>query len=488
MRSIRELVIVGGGSAGWMAAAALLKESHVKITLIDKEVPTPLGVGEATLLSFERFMRENCGFDPNEFLTELDAGLKAGILFKDWGYTGNEIWLPFYFLNYPFIPEEDPPIAMVDAWSNAKNIDFKKLEVLYQCSMSNIIDRNQLGGGYAVHIDCIKLIEYIKNKISNNITFINSEVKQIKRHRNGNLSSLILENGEKVKGDIFLDCTGLKSILKDEHDRVDLSKRLYVNTAVACPISYIMKKEEFKPYTTTTAVDHGWIWNTPLQSRIGSGLVFNRDITTIDQAKEYFCNFWDNRITPDELRVIDWTPYYDRNQWYRNVVSIGLSAGFIEPLESTGLGLIIESIVTLSKLLNDGFCNQYDVDYFNNRMVFSYEQCIDYVNSHYSKSDINSPFWEYVRDNYKMSQAQEVYLKDMSSDNKTIMPGGKGFIFGVGNWVHWLIQAGYDINPKSWISHDKIEDSLQYLIDCENRKIEIGKDLIDHNEFCNTFL
>ena len=235
-------------------------------------------------------------------------------------------------------------------------------------------------------------------------------------------------------------------------------------------------------------MDHGWIWDTPLKSRIGTGLVFNRNITPVDEAKEYFCNFWNNRITPDELRVIDWTPYYDKNQWHGNVVSIGLSAGFIEPLESTGLGLIIESIKTLTKLLNDGYCNQYDIDYFNNRMVFSYEQCIDYVNSHYSKSDIKSPFWKYVRENYKMSQTQEVCLSEMSSENKTLMPGGKGFIFGVGNWIHWLIQAGYHLEPRPWIAHDKMEESLNHLVACEDRKIEIGKDLIGHNEFCNRFL
>ncbi len=479
------IVIVGGGSAGWMAAASMLKQvPHAEITLIDKEVPVPLGVGEATLLSFERFMIDDCGFDPKEYRKELDVGLKAGILFKDWGHVGNEIWLPFYFLNYPFIPEEDPPVAMVDAWSNSKNVDFKKLEVLYQCSMSNIIDKQQLGGGYALHIDCIKLIEYIRNKISNYITFINSEVKKIKTHRNGNISSLILENGERVKGDLFIDCTGFKSILKTEGDRVDISDRLYVDTAVAGPIQYEDKEDEFKPYTTTTAVDHGWIWNTPLQSRIGTGLVFNRTITPVDEAKEYFCKFWNNRTTPDKLRVIDWTPYYDKNQWNKNVVSIGLSAGFIEPLESTGLGLIIEGIKSLTKLLGDGFYGQHDIDYFNNRMVLAYEQCIDYVNCHYSKSNIESPFWDYVRKNFVMSKSQEFCIKELSSDNKTIMPGGKGFIFGNSNWVHWLIQAGYDINPKTWIAHDKIEESLQHLIWCEDRKIELGKDLIKHYEFC----
>ena len=476
---VKDIVIVGGGSSGWMAAAAISRCNDVNVTLVDKEVPTPLGVGEATLLSFEKFMVEQCGFNPNEFLRELDAGLKAGILFKDWGHKGNEIWLPFYWLNYPF---SDPPVSMVDAWSTSQDIDFKKLEVLYQCSMDNIIDRTQIGEGYAVHIDCIKLINYIKEKISDRITYVNSSVKDI----SGNI--LDLENGDQIYADLFIDCTGFKSILKRKRDRVNLSDRLYVDTAVAGPIEYEDKHNEFRPYTTTTAVYDGWIWNTPLQSRIGTGLVFNRNITSIDQAKEYFCSFWDQRTTPDKLKVIDWTPYYDTNQWDGNVVSIGLSAGFIEPLESTGLGLIIEGIKTLSKLLNDGFCNQYDINYYNNHMALAYEQCVDYVNSHYSKSNINSPFWDYVRDNYKMSEAQEVFLDEMSSENKTIMPGGKGFIFGVGNWIHWLIQAGYPLEPRSWMQHDKMDESLNHLIQCEDKKIELGTDLLNHNEFADRFL
>ena len=476
---VKDIVIVGGGSSGWMAAAAISRCNDVNVTLVDKEVPTPLGVGEATLLSFEKFMVEQCGFNPNEFLRELDAGLKAGILFKDWGHKGNEIWLPFYWLNYPF---SDPPVSMVDAWSTSQDIDFKKLEVLYQCSMDNIIDRTQIGEGYAVHIDCIKLINYIKEKISDRITYVNSSVKDI----SGNI--LDLENGNQIYADLFIDCTGFKSILKRKRDRVNLSDRLYVDTAVAGPIEYEDKHNEFRPYTTTTAVYDGWIWNTPLQSRIGTGLVFNRNITSIDQAKEYFCSFWDQRTTPDKLKVIDWTPYYDTNQWDGNVVSIGLSAGFIEPLESTGLGLIIEGIKTLSKLLNDGFCNQYDINYYNNHMALAYEQCVDYVNSHYSKSNINSPFWDYVRDNYKMSEAQEVFLDEMSSENKTIMPGGKGFIFGVGNWIHWLIQAGYPLEPRSWMQHDKMDESLNHLIQCEDKKIKLGTDLLNHNEFADRFL
>ena len=483
------IIIVGGGTAGWLTAAACKHElRHADITLIDKEVSDPVAVGEATLQGFEKFLKEKCGFNPREYITELDVGLKGGILFPDWGFKGSKIWHPFYFFNYPFFSPDNTEIPMVDAWSHCQDIDFKKLTVLWQTSMENYVDRTQIENAYALHVDCLKLTKFIRKKILNDITFINSEVKDIKRDLDGNITSLMLANGGKVQGDLFIDCTGFKGLLRDDKDRVDLTDRLYVDTALAGHIPYRNRPKEFKPYVTCPAVNSGWIWDIPLQSRVGSGLVFNRNITPPEEAASEFCKYWNNRVTPDDLKLIDWTPYYEKTQWKGNVISIGLSAGFIEPLESTGLGLIIEAIKTLSKLLNDGYCSQYDRDYFNTRMISSYEQCIDYVNSHYSASDIDSPFWNYVRKNYKMSEAQETYLKEMASENQTIMPGGKGFIFGVGNWVHWLVQAGYPLEPRSWMAHETMESSLNHLIDCEDRKLELGNDLITHNRFCEMFL
>ena len=445
---VRNVVIVGGGSAGWMTAACLAHESHVNVTLVDKEVPTPLGVGEATLLSFEKFMNQNCGFNSNEFLAELDAGLKAGILFKDWGYKGNEIWLPFYWLNYPF---SDPPVSMVDAWSTSQDIDFKKLEVLYQCSMDNIIDRTQIGQGYAVHIDCIKLVKYIKEKISDRITYVNSSVKDL----SGN--TLYLENGDQIDADLFIDCTGFKSILKRKRDRVNLSDRLYVDTAVAGPIEYEDKHNEFRPYTTTTAVYDGWIWNTPLQSRIGTGLVFNRNITSVDQAKEYFCSFWDNRTTPDKLKVIDWTPYYDTNQWDGKVVSIGLSAGFIEPLESTGLALMIRGVEYLEEsIYGCSYNSKVDPPFYHTKMRASFETAVDYVSMHYSYAERKGKFWDFVRSKYRKTPSQIFFEEEIQNPHKqTVQTGRVGSFFDGTNWQVWLLQLMTDkINPKEYWKKD----------------------------------
>ncbi len=487
------IVIVGGGTSGWLSAAACLNEiPHAEVTLIDKQISDPVAVGEATLLGFEKFLKNHCGFDPREYILELDVGMKGGILFPDWGYKGSKVWHPFYFFNYPFLSPIEMPIPMVDAWSHAQHIELQRLSVLYQVSMANLVDRTQLENAYALHVDCLKLVKFIRKKILNDITFINSEVKEIKSDLNGNISSLILENSGKISGDIFVDCTGFKSILRDQQDRVDLSDRLYVDTALAGHIRYRNRPQEFKPYVSCPAVDNGWIWEIPLKSRIGSGIVFNRNITTPDEAAQEFCSHWNNRVSPDDLKLIDWTPYYEKKQWRGNVVSIGLSAGFLEPLESTGVALIMEGVATLTRLLKSGPYTEHDVDYFNNRMKLLFEICIDFVNMHYSKSDIESPFWKYVRENYKPSNSLQFYIDNMSSQQVSNCEG-KEFIFGGANWINWMIQSGYKLTPKGYldfVDKKRLKGALDHMVVAEDKKVEFADmtGYISNHVFCDHFL
>ena len=266
------------------------------------------------------------------------------------------------------------------------------------------------------------------------------------------ISSLTLENGSVISADLYVDCTGFKSILKDNRDRVDTSDRLYVNTAVVHPVEYINKDKELLPYTTAQVVDHGWIWKTPLQSRIGTGMVFNRSITDIEDAKVYFCEHWNNRISPENVRVIDWSPYYDRNQWDKNVVSIGLSAGFIEPLESTGIELIIQGAMKLYSTIQGGYYNKQLSDHYNSLMCLQFEQCIDIVNMHYSISTKDTPFWNYVRSNYKESDTLKFYKDNMLNSNEpTMVSASDDFVFGGNNWIHWMVQLGYLLVEKDYI-------------------------------------
>ena len=187
---------------------------------------------------------------------------------------------------------------------------------------------------------------------------------------------------------------GLKVFLK-KRDRVDLQGRLFVNTAVAGHVSYLEEGDckckggtnsEKHPYVECPAVSDGWIWKIPLQTRIGSGMLFNRDITDVEDAKDAFVAYWDGRVDRDSLKIIDWTPYYDRDIWQNNVISIGLSAGFIEPLESTGVALITEGISKAVEIIKGRSFDSFDQDLYNSYMISLFETCADFVSSHYAIS------------------------------------------------------------------------------------------------------
>ena len=441
---INRVVIVGGGTAGWITATLLEKKcANVEIVLIDKEVSTPVAVGEATLLGFDTFMNVHCGFNQNEWVPETDAVPKASILFPGWGNGKvDQVWHPFYF------PLASHDVPLCDALSHTGE-DVRNYLPLYDSALRNEVDlENQQA--YSWHIDATKLVKFLERKLKQNTRLIHlqKEVVEVKHNTEGEVERLILEDNTYVDADLYVDCTGLKSILKIERDRVDLKGRLFVDTAVAGHVPYADRDTELKPYTICKVVDSGWLWDTSLQSRIGSGLVFNRSITDIDQAKEELCNYWGDRIKPDDLRVIDWSPYYDRNQWEKNVVSVGLSAGFVEPLESTGIALIIEGANQLSSYVRGRFYNQFDINSFNTYMIHLFETGIDFVSMHYDLSTRQSPFWEFVRETYQRSDQLNIYIDNMKSNTPSIINGKPG-MFGGSNWIYWMIQLGYDFIPKN---------------------------------------
>lgn len=472
------IVIVGGGTAGWLTAAACNHElRHADVTVIDKEISDPVAVGEATLLGFEKFLKEKCGFNPREYITELDVGLKGGILFPDWGFKGSKVWHPFYFFNYPFFSPNNIEIPMVDAWSHCQNLDFNKLTVLWQVSMANYVDRTQLEDAYALHVDCLKLTKFIRKKILNDITFINSEVKDIKKDLDGNITSLMLSNGGKVQGDLFIDCTGFKGLLRDDKDRVDLTDRLYVDTALAGHVPYRNRPQEFKPYVTCPAVNSGWIWDIPLQSRIGSGLVFNRNITPPEEAAEEFCKYWNNRVLPDDLKLIDWTPYYEKTQWKGNVISIGLSAGFIEPLESTGLALMIRGCEYLEECMYACVYNpHYEPDVYNVRMKVAFESAVDYITMHYTYSQREGKFWDYVRQNVKKPGMQEFMEGQINDPTQVTFQNDRtSSFFGGSNWHVWLLQLMPEVVPKQYwhsLSSDIVPRFQNYINILDNNVLD----------------
>ncbi len=435
MNVIRSICIVGGGTSAWLSAAYLSHNNpDVEVTVVDEKESKPIAVGEGTILGFSSFM-EQCGFfDTGEWFSELDATYKVGVLFPDWATENKSVWHPF-MTNVTL----DTGVSNVDAWCKNKSYDFVEYALpMYHNSMENKIDTNE-GSSYSYHIDCGKLVSYIKRR---------SRVRHI---QSGYDSS--------IKADLFIDCTGFKSILK-KNDKNDLTGRLFCDTAIATKVPYQNRSKELRPYTTCTAVDHGWIWRIPVRTRMGSGLVFNRNITPIDEAKEYFLNYWDHRISEDDLRVIDWTSSYSNNIWEGNVVSIGLSAGFIEPLESTGLALIQDGLRKLQDKISDKTWTSDDVLIYNKQMKIAFEDCIDFVSMHYSKSYKDTPFWNYVRETYVPSERIKTVENILKEELLYFRHQKPDAIFPGSNWVTWMIQLGYDVNTSIDFDSKMLEDSL----------------------------
>ena len=442
---VDNIVIVGGGTSGWLAAA-YLHNNHpdIEITVIDKEVGTPVGVGEGTLLQIGPFLSE-CGFEFSEWFPAVDATYKSAILFANWQSKDKDVWHPFYKGNRAI----DPQTNLYDLWSQAQELDFKKIVMAYYDSsvLHNSVDANNLKH-YGYHIDCSKLVQFIQQKLKNKVKLIKSDVVDI-LYNNESITNLTLKNNETISADIFVDCTGFKGILKKTNKRINLEGRLFCNTAIAGHIPYKDRDNELHPYVISEAVDHGWIWNIPVSSRIGSGLVFNRNITDIEEAKEYFVNYWDHRITKENCKVIDWTPFYNEDMWSGNIVSVGLSAGFIEPLESTGIALITSGVTQLSNAMRTQYYTNDDVDFFNLQMKIMFEDCVDFVSMHYANNNRDTKFWSYVKNTWTPSEKMSHYLNKLADPSVKIPNAGKFHsVFDGVNWAVWLIQMGFPVSSR----------------------------------------
>jgi len=443
---VKNITIVGGGTAGWLTAAYLSKQvPHLNITLVDKIVPSTVGVGEGTLLNLREFLDE-CGFPEHEWLVNSDGSYKSAILFANWMEPGKDIWHPFF--KRPTVVNQNTNMRIQDLWTQNQDLNFNKYaSALYETSINNKVDTENLAS-YAYHVDCGKLVNYVHKKLQNKITFIQSDVINVNRDKHI-ITSLELENGANLKSDLFVDCTGWRNILGKPNQRVDFDQ-LFCNAAIAGHVPYNDRDAELNPYVISEAVDHGWIWNIPVATRIGSGLVFNKDVTDIEEAKRYFCEYWDNRISPDELKVLDWSPYYYKDMWDGNRVSIGLSSGFIEPLESTGVAMITAGITQLCNGIREQYVHQLDIDYFNNQMSILYEDCADFVSMHYYNNKRTTPFWNYVKENFKITERMQYYI-DVMKDPNQLLPydGHYNSIFIGANWTTWVAQMNIDIAPRN---------------------------------------
>jgi len=404
------------------------------------------------------------GYEPKEWLKEVDATFKSGILFPGWGHEDAEIWHPFSFTSVG-----DSKVPLYDLWQSfQEKYDIKTISPMYGSSILNKIETNYVHDSYAFQIDCGKLVQFLMRNTIPYCKYIQSDVVDVIRDgqadnlTKSNIKELVLDDGSIITGDLFVDCTGWKQLLIGKNNN-DLSNRLFINAALAGRVKYEDHRKEQHPYTACPAQEHGWIWKIPTRSRIGTGYCFNRSITDPDIVADDFIKHWDHRIEKKELRMLDWKPQYVKKFWDGNVVPIGLSAGFIEPLESTGLALMIRGCEFLEECMVDCVYSEYEKDIYNVRMKCAFESAVDYVNMHYSYCERKGKFWDYVRLSHEKSGMQK-YMEDQINDpdSLTFQDHRSSSFFGGSNWHVWLLQLMPKVVRKTYWYEDVKEVVPRY--------------------------
>lgn len=448
MKKVGRICIVGGGSAGWLTAALLYKNlPQVKICLIESANNPIIGVGEATLLSFRPFM-EACGFsDESYWMNRCEAIYKSGILFKDWMEENHQIWHPF-----TNIPHLNSHLHLADVFrdSNFSSIaDFFKYS---SANFDNCVIHNKVSSDRGYHLNAVKLAEFLSQEVGSKIDHIVDDIQTVEIEEHGFIKELVLKSQKKIQADLFVDCTGFRRILSSRvpgEKIIDKSNQLFCNRAVACPIEYQNKELEMSPFTTAHCQAGGWIWKTPTVERIGSGFVYDSSQLTPEKAEDVLEKYWgEGRLLKKGLRHIEFRSYYDGANWRNNCASIGLSSGFVEPLESSGLALITDTAIGLLGRIRKGYYTEADQNLFNSQCSLKYEETFDFVTMHYLNSRRRESFWCKVKEEVFIPESLRTRLEGLCQNLCHNHDLDEGAVFATQSWVNLFIGLGFEVEKR----------------------------------------
>jgi flavin-dependent dehydrogenase len=489
---IKTVTIVGGGSSGWMAAAALAKLCpQLDITLIESDSVKTIGVGESTLGHINKFLHL-LGLKDEDWMAQCNATYKNSIRFTNFREGKGEVF------EYPFSPGldlTDKPQGL-NSWSDlaAMYPDEYGPETFAEffCTGNTMLakynketrDEKGVLRNYnfkydtAYHLDAALFGQFLKEKIAipNGVKHIKGDVHSYKKNHRGDIAEIFTESGQVLQSDLWIDCTGFKSILLEHwmgSQFISFEKSLANDSAIACRIPYIDREKEMHNVTDCHALDNGWVWNIPLWNRIGTGYVFSSRFTTVEDAEKEFRQHLaksdKKRAEEAEIFPIKISHGKRRRAWVGNVVGVGLSYGFVEPLESTGLLTTHENIIKLVETLNrrNGFVSRIEVDGFNMSVDREVTGFRDFIAMHYAFSQrTDTPYWRWC------TEINE-YSPDMMNDFIPTMGGFANIIGNVaGNQLFspesigpLFIAAGQGIRPMS------LKQLVMYK-DWSNTKIE----------------
>lgn len=406
---VKNIVIAGGGSSGWMTASYLSKNlENVHITLIEaSDIPT-IGVGESTIPPIVDFMK-GLGFKEEEWMPQCNATYKSAICFKDFYKIGDpRFWFPFTGIEM----FEGRPLCRHWLHNHYNNPDFKSRHSFFDycyitpaiCKQGSTVLSLPQSLGYAYHVDSGLLGSVLKDfSKKNGVEHVVDKITKTNLDENGWIRSLSRENGDDLEADLFIDCTGFGSYLMDKVMKEpfeDYYDSLFNDRAVAIRIKYNDKHKEMSSYTECTAISSGWVWRVPLYNRMGTGYVYSSNYKSEDEAEqELRQHLGEDRTKDVDALHIKIRVGKHKRSWVKNCIAIGLSGGFVEPLESTGLQIVQGQVDLLMQILKPN--NDYnigDVNAYNDSVTRLYEIIRDFLVCHYAlTSREDTPYWRAVK-------------------------------------------------------------------------------------------
>ena len=486
--AIKKVVIAGGGTAGWMAAAALTKlmGKHIEVVLVESDDIGTVGVGEATIPTLHIFHRL-LGLKEQDVMAATNATFKLGINFENWHDVGKD-----YLHSFGFLGKDCWACGFQHFWLKGKQQGMVS-EIGDYCTEHLAARQGRFAilpnqdYNHAYHMDASLYAKFLRKMAeANGLTRIEGKITDVQLHdHNGYIKALQLDNGELIEGDLFIDCTGFRALLIEQTLNTgfdDWSHYLPCDSAIA-----VQTKSVNTPlaYTRSIARESGWQWRIPLQSRTGNGFVYCSKYMTDQEAIDtLMANIEGEPL--NKPRVIKFKTGTRRQHWNKNCIAVGLSSGFLEPLESTSIHLIQRSIVRLMQQFPSQGIDQTDINEFNQQIKLEMDNIRDFIILHYKVTDReDSRFWRYCK-NMPIPASLQHRIDMFSQSGKVYKYGNE--LFGESSWIQ--VMMGQGIMPKEYhpivdmMETEELASFLNNIKSTAKRKVET---LPPHFDFINHY-
>jgi tryptophan halogenase len=449
--SIERILILGGGSAGWMSAAYLWQalRGRVEITLVESDRIGTIGVGESTIPTIRPVLFEYLGIPESEWMPACNATFKQGIKFINWRDDPEEHGENcFYHVFGESKEHNDVPLTHYWIQKSLKGFrgDFSTTcypspQLMEEGRSPKYLD-DQVAVPYAYHFDANLVGNFLRDWAkSKGVRQVVDHVVGVQRTETGDIESVQTAGGQSLAADLFIDCSGFAGVLIErvfEEPFISFSDCLLCDTAIAMPIPHTARK--LNPFTTATALKNGWVWDTPLHDRIGTGYVYSSQFTTPEKAEEELRGFLGAPSEGVEARHLRMRVGRRRNSWAGNCVSIGLASCFTEPLEATGLYFIYAALYHLVRYLPTKRVNPVLRAKFNERIAFMADDVRDFIAMHYcTTSRQDSEFWRANRHSLVISDELQGTLDEYRAGVPIKMPYS-----GESNYNKLIFDASFD--------------------------------------------